>query len=110
MLELYFLIYLIPKTMTRLARERNQSALKWSLFGIGAWLGAELLIAFAAGFIYEAGKLFWGWPEKEPAILVFLTYIAALGAAIGSVTLVRRSLYSKSARESFMSPPPPPHF
>ena len=52
MLELYFLIYRIPKMMTRLARERNRSALAWSLMGVGAWLGAELFVLFGAGLIY----------------------------------------------------------
>ena len=41
-LELYFLLYRIPRLMSGLARERNRSALAWSLFGIGAWIGAEV--------------------------------------------------------------------
>ena len=57
MLELYFLIYRIPKMMTRLARERNRSALAWSLMGVGAWLGAELFVLFGAGLIYGTGSV-----------------------------------------------------
>jgi hypothetical protein len=43
MLELYFVLYRIPKMMTQLARERHRSAVAWSLFGILAWIGAEFL-------------------------------------------------------------------
>jgi hypothetical protein len=60
MLELYFLIYRIPRMMTRLARERNRSALAWSLMGVGAWLGAELFVLFDASLIYVTGSVLFG--------------------------------------------------
>jgi L-asparagine transporter-like permease len=44
MIEIYFLIFRIPKMMTQLARERNRSALAWSLIAIGAWIGSELFV------------------------------------------------------------------
>jgi len=51
-LELYFLLFRVPKMMTRLARQRGRSALRWSLVGIGAWLGAEFAVIFAGGIVY----------------------------------------------------------
>ena len=110
MLELYFLIYRIPKMMTRLARERNRSALTWSLMGVGAWLGAELFVLFGAGLIYGTGSVLFGWPEQISAGLRFLCYIVALVAAIGAVTIVRRTLYSRSQDQYIPLPPPPPSF
>jgi hypothetical protein len=111
MIELYFLIYRIPKMMTELARERHRSALAWSLIGIFSWLGAEFVVLFTFGAIYELGKIFWGWPEKEPAGLRFLLYVVALAAAVGGFTLARRILYSKSGEDQpHISPPPPPRF
>ena len=38
--------------MSELARERQRSALAWSLAGIFAWLGAELFVAFGVGLTY----------------------------------------------------------
>ena len=110
MLELYFIFYRTPKIMTRLARERNRSALAWSLLGIAGWIGGELFVGFALGFIYEVGVIMFGWPQPEPNGFKFLTYILALLGAILSVTIVARILQFKSKDESFPVPPPPPRF
>ena len=109
-LELYFLFYRIPKMMTHLARERNRSALAWSLLGIGAWIGAEFAVAFTLAVIYEIGAAVWDWPQPQPAGFRILSYIAALVAALGSATIVSRILRSKSAQELFPVPPLPPKF
>ena len=110
MLELYFVFYRIPKAMSRLARERNRSALKWSLLGIAAWVGAELAVAVGLGLFYGAGTVFWGWPEKEPAFVTPLFYVAALAAAIGGYALARRVLSNLPSQTGFSEPPPPPSF
>jgi len=109
-LELYFLLYRVPKMMTRLARERNRSALAWSLLGVGAWIGAELIVAFTLALAYEVGAEFFEWPRPEPAGLRLVVYILALIAALTSTTIVSRILASKSARQVLPSPPPPPEF
>ena len=109
MLELYFLFYRIPKMMTRLARERNRSALAWSFIGIAAWLGGEILVALVIGLIHGLGVVLWGWPERSLGFSA-LTYILALAGALASVTIVSRILTGKTREESFPSPPPPPEF
>jgi hypothetical protein len=110
MIELYFLIYRIPKMMTALARERNRSALAWSLIGIGAWLGAEFIVLFGFGVIYGIGVAALGWPEEFPPVLRLIMYVAAIAAAIGGVTIARRILTAKPRDDSFPLPPPPPQF
>ena len=110
MIELYFLVYRIPQMMTRLARERNRSALAWSLIGIGAWVGAEFAVALGIGLIYGLTAFFMGWREEIPVGLRLLTYILALGAAILSVTLVKRILSSKDTNQTLPLPPAPPSF
>ena len=108
MLELYFLFIRIPRMMSQLARERNRSAVGWSLAGITAWVGSELLVVFVYRAIYELGVNQWGWSEDEPGGLLFLIYLVALGAAITGVTLMRRILRSMPTNEQL--PPPPPQF
>ena len=110
MVELYFLLYRIPRMMTQLARERNRSAVAWSLIGVGAWLGAELVALVGAGLIYGAGTAIFGWPRKISPGLQFLLYILALCAAITSVTLVRWFLRSRTEEKQVSLPPPPPSF
>jgi hypothetical protein len=109
MLELYFLIYRIPKMMTRLARERNRSALAWSLIGIGAWIAAEMAVGFAVGLIHAIGILLWGWQRQSSGFSI-LTYVLALSAALMSVTIVSRVLTRKPREQTFRLPPPPPEF
>jgi hypothetical protein len=109
MLELYFVLYRIPKIMTALARERQRSALAWSLAGIFAWIGAELFVAFGVGLFYGIAAIVMEWPEEPPAGLTLLIYVPALGAAIGSFLLVKKILSSRPLPE-FVQPPPPPTF
>lgn len=107
MLELYFLLYRIPKMMTRLARERNRSAIAWSLIGIGTWIAAEIVVGFTLGLFYAIGAELWGWPARSPGFS-FLVYVLALVGALVSVTIVSRILTRKPREESFLPPPPPP--
>ena len=109
MLELCFIFYRTPKIMTGLARERNRSALAWSLLGIGAWIGSEFFVGFTFALIYEVGAVMWGWPKPERAGFVLLTYLLALAGAVVGVTIVTRILRSKSTDDSFPVPPPPPN-
>ena len=108
MIELYFLLYRLPQMMSRLARQRNRSALKWSIAAIAAWIGAEILVLFSWGFVYAIGENYWGWPAQESTGLVLVSYIIALIAAIVSADIVRRILYSMPVDKQL--PPPPPQF
>jgi hypothetical protein len=113
MFELYFIFYRVPKMMSALARERNRSAVAWSLLGIGAWIGAELSVGFGIGIMYALGTMFWGWEREMPTSLRFFSYALAFGSAIGAFSLVRYILYKKSSHPSeshpgLLTPPPPP--
>jgi hypothetical protein len=100
MIELYFLIFRLPRMMSGLARERNRSAVGWTLIAIAAWIGSELTVAFVYGFIYAFGETEWGWPEQQPPGLKFLIYVLALLAAILGASIVRRVLRSMPVNQS----------
>ena len=109
MLELYFIFYRVPKMMTRAARERNRSALAWSLIGIGTWIGVELFVIFTFTFFYQfvvAGD----WTDPIPAGFRFVSYLLALIAALLAVTGLTRWLESQRPAYRYPSPPPPPTF
>ena len=109
MLELYFIFYRLPKMMTRLARDRKRSAVAWTAIAIAAWLGAEIIVGMAVGFLHGIGVVLWGWPSQSSGISL-LTYVLALVAALVSVTLVSRILASRPIDEDLPAPPPPPEF
>jgi hypothetical protein len=110
MVELYFLIYRLPKIMSKLARERERSAVAWSLMAIGAWIGAEIVVGILVGVGYEIGRLTFDWPEEIPASLTLVLYIVSLVAAIGAASIVRKILESKKVDPYLPLPPPPPQF
>ena len=68
MLELIFLFIVIPKRMTRLARERNRSGLKWSLAAIGVWVGVEIVVGVVLVFFIFLSAYLWGKPENPEAV------------------------------------------
>ena len=109
MIELYFVLYRIPKMMTQLARERNRSPVGWSLLAIFAWFGAEFFVAVALGVFYQVGVLLWKWPELTSGTTL-LIYVPGLAAAILSFTIVSRILRSKPLALALPVPPPPPQF
>lgn len=108
MIELYFLIFRLPRMMSQLARERNRSVVGWTFAAIAAWIGAELMVGVCYSFIYEIGVRQWGWPEQESRGVLLLVYLVALGAAILGATIVRRVLRSIPVNQPL--PPPPPQF
>ena len=96
--------------MSSLAKERSRSALGWSVLGIAAWIGAELIVGLGFGIVYAIGIEGWGWPDKEPAVVLLLLYALAIAAAKGGFTLVRRILSSLPNSKEFSLPPSPPRF
>jgi hypothetical protein len=109
-LELYFLIYRVPKMMTKLARERGRSAWKWSLLGIGVWLGVEFAVMIIAGVVYGIGEIILKWPEPMDSGYRLISYLLALVTAMVSVTFLSRYLTRIPREESLPVPPPPPEF
>lgn len=110
MVELYFLLYRVPRMMTRLARERNRSGLVWSLLAIGAWIGAEIIVVMVLTILYEIGVLLLDWPSRPAPFVHLLIYLVSLGSAIVAVTLVRRVLCSANRNRFAPLPPLPPSF
>lgn len=96
MLELIFLFIVIPKRMTRLARERNRSGLKWSLAAIGVWVGVEIVVGIVVVFFIILSSYFLGTPE-DPEKFSGVAYIPALVAALISGELMIRHLRAKPA-------------
>ena len=109
-LELYFIFYRVPKMMTSLARERGRSALRWSLLGIGAWIGTEFAVIVGAGLLYEIGTVVADWPMPIPSGFKVLAYLLALVAALLSTTFVSRILTGLPRESAYRVPPPPPSF
>jgi hypothetical protein len=108
MLELYFLLVRVPRIMSRLAKERNRSAVGWSLLAIAAWIGSEMIVIFVYTFIHMFGEEHWGWRDNPPVFLTLFAYVLALGAAVGGAYFVQRVLRSLP---TYQPPPPlPPQF
>jgi hypothetical protein len=110
MIELYFILYRLPRMMTRLVRERNRSALAWSLAAISAWIGTELFVAMALNTLYYTGVLLLDLPLQRSPLFSIAVYGVSLVSAIVAVSLVRRALYQRTETRYIPLPPPPPRF
>ncbi len=100
-IELLFILIIIPYRVWRLAKERGESALKWSLAAIGAWIGAELLIGTLVGIVWVLlARL--GFTPRGNAVNVFyvLFYLLLIASAATSATLVIRQLRKKPLTQS----------
>jgi hypothetical protein len=96
MIEIVFLVFFLPKRMRILARERDRSALKWTLAAVGAWLGVECLIVSCWAVISTISSLVWGWPEDpERSPITIVVYFLALAGGMVAADLVRRRLTAK---------------
>jgi sugar phosphate permease len=82
--------------MTRLARERNRSALWWSLAAIGVWIGTEIIVIFILGSSVFISWNLWGTPA-HPDQVAEVMYIPGLIAALISAELMVRRLRAKPA-------------
>src|SRR5262245_19607574 len=87
MFELYFILIFIPRKIRSLARERNQSALAWSLMAIGAWLGAELFIGLIADILVGIDE-----DLEKSGLFLFAVYIIALASALTFSSFIIKSL------------------
>lgn len=106
MIELIFLFIVIPKRMTSLARERNRSALKWSLAAIGVWLGTEVVVIFALAFLVFLSWYLWRTP-RDPGKVAEIMYIPGLIAALISAEVMVRRLRAKPALPAKPAPETP---
>lgn len=110
MLELYFLLYRIPKMMTQAARKQRRSAVAWSLIGIGVWVFVQFVVAFVLTIGYEIASVALDRPADARPLFRLVTYLISLTAAVISVLLVRRRLLATPQASFYHSPPPPPTF
>ena len=108
MIELYFLLYRVPKMMSDAARKRNRSVLAWSLLGDVVWLVAQFGVALAFGLVYALFAVLLNLPPiAMPVGFRALAYVLSLAGAILSVRLLRNYILRE---HSYPLPPPPPAF
>jgi hypothetical protein len=89
MIEITVLVFLILLFIKPQAQERGESVLKWSLFTVAAWVGAELFMGMMIGLILMWRKM----PLQSTAaiiLIVILVYTAAICAALLVVGALRR--------------------
>jgi hypothetical protein len=87
MLEIYFLLFYIPRKVRKLAKEKDQNALAWSLMAIGAWIGTEVALVIAAVVL---GILI---PQlAENPFFLLCSYLIPLAGAIFASDLVIKRL------------------
>lgn len=99
MLEIYFLLFYIPRKVRSLTKERGQSALMWSLMAIGAWVVAEVGVLVVAVLLAVLSPAL-----LESGLFLFLLYVITFLAAAGAASLVIRKLRQMPVRQGIEAP------
>ena len=94
MIELFFVFFFIPRRIKALAKLRGENWIRWSLFAIGAWFGAQILAFMAittvlATYAAIAGSVF------NENLAVMIAYFFGLVGAVMAATLVVKQLAKK---------------
>ena len=76
--------------MTKLARARNRSALKWSLATISVWIGTELIVGFVLEALIILSSMILSYPKYPQTVIVFAYVLALLAALISAELMIRR--------------------
>jgi peptidoglycan biosynthesis protein MviN/MurJ (putative lipid II flippase) len=101
MIELIILLIIIVPRVRGLARERNESAVKWSFAAIGGAIGAELVagVILVSLWVFLARR---GLIPQGNGIFVFYVILSLLliASAATGATLVIRQLRKKPIIQS----------
>src|SRR5262245_17151031 len=93
MIELVFLLIVLPRRMAELARERNRSALAWGFAASCAWIAAEIIVSIGITIAGLLSAAVWGWPDSSSTLTV-IAYFPALAVGFLAGHLVKKRLES----------------
>jgi hypothetical protein len=94
MLELYFMLIVVPKRIRALASTRAQSAAKWTFKAIATWVLTEVALFFAAVGSAVALSMVFGLSEDTAQMIFVVGYIIAVAGGMWGADLVAKRLES----------------
>ncbi len=94
MIELFFVLFFIPRRIRALANLRGESWIKWSLFAIGAWFGAQILVVMAITTVLMTYAALMK-SEFNENLGLMISYFFGLVGAVMTATMVVRQLAKK---------------
>ena len=96
----------------RRAKDAGRNGLLWALATAGVFIGTQLLVSLAAGFLMGIGVLIFGWDESifDELIYVGPVTVVAIAASIFTTWLLFKYIDrpADSELKSDLPPPPPP--
>ena len=111
MIELILAIFVIPKTISPIAKESGRSGIRWTFICITVFWAVEIGIASSYFFIYNLLAIFYRLKQAPPQYwLAPFVYIIAMVCGLLSVDIIRRRLSREILPKDFDPPPPPPIF
>jgi hypothetical protein len=114
MLGIFGLIFIIvaPFIIYKNAKQNGHNAIFWTLLGVAAGLGVQIVIPLVFGFVYAIVKVAQGSSEDEiqkaiegPSLIIG---IACLILSVVGVLLIMSRVNRIHEEKSFINPPPPP--
>ncbi len=101
MIELIILLIIIVPRVRGLAKERNESAMKWSFAAIGAAMGAEIIAGIILITLWILVARMGLMPRGNGVTILYVVlYLLLIAAAATGATFVIRQLRKKPLTKS----------
>jgi len=95
-IDLAFLVIIIPWQMIPLARSRGRSVIGWTLGAIGAYIATSIAVSFAYAMIQSFGAFHLGWSVETMLIGIRIARIFGIICSIVAFNLLRQRLAAKT--------------
>jgi hypothetical protein len=96
LINLAFILVIIPWRMVPLALSRGRSAAGWTLGAIGAWIATTLVIAIGYIPIQSLGAFSLGWSADTLRTGLIVARGVAVASSFAVFELLRRRLATKT--------------
>jgi hypothetical protein len=99
-IDLAFLLIIIPWRMIPLARSRDRSAVGWTLGAIGAYIATSIVVSLVYAMIQSFGAFHLGWSVETMLLGIRIARIIGIICSIAAFDLLRRRLAAKTPPSS----------
>lgn len=90
MIDLFFVLFFIPRRVKALAILRGESWVKWTLWTIGVWLGTEIVTGLVILIILMAYSEITNTELNKDLALIIASFTGMASGAMAATLVVRQ--------------------
>jgi hypothetical protein len=90
MIDLFFVLFFIPRRVKALAKLRGESWIKWTLWTVGAWLGTEVVTGFVILIMLMTYSEMTNTELNKNLALIIASFMSTASGALAATVVVSR--------------------